>query len=62
MVYMMDSGSTIKDMDMENIHGLSVIKKAMSMKVIGALIKRMVKAQRLGLMAVSMSVNGIIIL
>ena len=41
MVTMKDSGSTIKDMDKENIHGLLVIRKVKPMKVFGIMIKQM---------------------
>ena len=42
---MMDSGFLIKDMDLENTHGLLVINKVMSLRVTGAMIKRMDKVQ-----------------
>ena len=38
MVIMMDSGWTIKDMDRENMFGLLVIRKAISMKVNGLMV------------------------
>ena len=47
----------IKDMDMENIHGLLVNNMVMSMKVTGAMIKGMVKAHRQD-MVISMSESG----
>ena len=58
MVIMRETGLMVKELDMENISGLQVIKRAIYITVTGEIIKKMEKVQPLFQMATNISESG----